>query len=232
VAAFSATFYVFLNEGLYGGPTPYAADVPGETATDAGFPAGYLDRVYRLVALFIDRDYGLLRWAPFFLLAFAGLWFLWRSRRGGMARAVPGVRDIELTAGLCATALGVQLLVAAFLAPTMFGFWFPPRHLLAALPLAIPLAAWGLRHAPRAGSLLALLTLGGSIWLYLDARLGDGKLVTDRPDAPFGPLTDAFPLFDEGAAWPYALAGAIAAALLAVAAFELRQWRRSGLLRA
>ena len=44
---------------------------------------------------------------------------------------------------------GAQLLVAAFLAPTMFGFWFPPRHLLAGLPLAIPLVAWGLRHLPR-----------------------------------------------------------------------------------
>jgi hypothetical protein len=30
-------------------------------ATDASFPGGYLDRVYRLVALFIDREYGLLR---------------------------------------------------------------------------------------------------------------------------------------------------------------------------
>jgi hypothetical protein len=185
-----------------------------------------------VVALFIDREYGLLRWAPFFLIAFAGLWFLWRSRRDGMARAVPGVRDIELTAGLCGAALGAQLLVAAFLAPTMFGFWFPPRHLLAALPLAIPLAAWGLRRAPRTGFALALLTLGGSVWLYLDARVGTGKLVTDRPDAPFGPLTEAFPLFDRGAAWPYALAGLVALALLVVGAFELRQWRRSGLLRA
>ena len=35
-------------------------------------PVGYLDRAYRLVALWIDRDYGLLRWAPVFLLAFAG----------------------------------------------------------------------------------------------------------------------------------------------------------------
>ena len=42
-------------------------------------------------------------------------------------------------------------LVASFLAPTMFGFSFPPRHLLAALPLAIPLVALGLRHMPRTG---------------------------------------------------------------------------------
>ena len=67
----------------------------------------------------------------------------------------PTSAEIELTGGLCALALGVQLLVAAFLAPTMFGFWFPPRHLLAGLPLAIPLVALGLRHAPRTGAALA-----------------------------------------------------------------------------
>ena len=48
---------------------------------------------------------------------------------------------------MCAAALGAQLVVAGFLAPTMFGFWFPPRHLLAALALAVPLVAWGLRRA-------------------------------------------------------------------------------------
>ena len=98
--------YVAINEAIYSGPTPYAADDAGETATDAAFPGGYLERAYRLVALFIDRGYGLLRWAPVFLLAFAGLWWLWRSRRDRLARAVPGVRDMELTAGLCAAALG------------------------------------------------------------------------------------------------------------------------------
>ena len=45
---FSAALYVGINEALYGGPTPYAADVPGETATDASFPGGYLARAYRL----------------------------------------------------------------------------------------------------------------------------------------------------------------------------------------
>ena len=101
-------------------------------------------------------------------------------------------------AGLCAAVLGAQLLVAAFLAPTMFGFWFPARHLVAALPLAIPLVAWGLRHAPRVGSVLAALTLAASVWLYVDVRWGGGSLVDDPPDAPFGPLTDALPQLRRG----------------------------------
>ena len=223
LAGFSVALFVGINEALYDGLTPYGS---AETTTDASFPGGYLERAYRLVALFVDRDYGLLRWAPVFALAFGGLWWLWHSRRERVARAVPAVREIELTAGLCAAALGAQLLVAAFAAPTMFGFWFPPRHLLAGLPLAVPLVAWGLRHAPRVGAVLAALTLAASVWLYVDVRWAGGSLVTDRPDAPFGPLTDAFPFFD-GSIWPNAFAGAIAAGLLVLAAREIRAFRHS-----
>jgi hypothetical protein len=220
LSLFSVGLFVAINEAIYSGPTPYAADVAGESATGADFPGGYLERAYRLVALFVDRSYGLLRWAPVFVLAFAGLWWLWRARRDRLARAVPGVREIELTAGLCAAVVGVQLLVAAFLAPTMFGFWFPPRHLMAALPLAVPLVAWGLRHLPRIGTALAALTVAASAWLYVDVRWGDGSLAADRPDAPFGPLTDLLPLFTPDGGWPFWLAGAVG---IAAAALVLRE---------
>jgi hypothetical protein len=226
VALFSVTLYVAINEALYGGPTPYTADDTGESATDASFPGGYAARAYRLVALWIDRDYGLLRWAPIFALVFVGLWLLYRGKREQLSRAVPDLRSMERAATMCAAALGVQVLVAAFLAPTMFGFWFPPRHLLAALPLTIPLVAWALRHSPRVGVALAALSAAASLWLYLDVRLGDGGLVAPRPDAPFGPLTELFPFFGDSA-WPYALSGAIGAALVALAVFESRHWRQS-----
>jgi hypothetical protein len=227
VSLFSVALYVAINEAVYGGPTPYAADVAGESATDASFPGGYLDRAYRLVALFLDRDYGLLRWAPVFVLAFAGLWWLWHSRRERVARAVPAVREMEVTAGLCAAALGAQVLVAAFLAPTMFGFWFPPRHLMAALPLAVPLVAWGLRHMPRVGVLLAALTAAASAWLYADVRWGDGSLAADRPDAPFGPLTDLLPLFTPDGGWPFWLAAGVGIAVAALVLREARAARHS-----
>ena len=222
LSLFSVAVYVAINEAVYGGPTPYAADVAGESATDASFPGGYLDRAYRLVALFVDREYGLLRWAPVFALVFAGLWWLWCSSRDRLTRAVPGVRTIEVAAGLCAAALGAQLLVAALGAPTMFGFWFPPRHLLAGLPLAVPLVASGLRHLPRVGAALAAITVAGSAWLYADVRWGEGSFVADRPDAPFGPLTDLLPLFGPDGGWAYWLAGAIG---VAVAVFVLREAR-------
>ena len=227
LSLFSVALFVGINEALYGGPTPYSAEIPGESATDASFPGGYLDRAYRLVALFIDREYGLLRWAPVFALAFAGLWWLWRSLRDRLAQAVPGVREIELTAGLCAAALGAQLVVAGFLAPTMFGFWFPPRHLMASLLLAVPLVAWGLRHAPRVGVALSALTLAASAWLYVDVRWAGGSFVTERPDAPFGPLEDVFPLYGPDGGWAYWLAAAIGVAIAALAVREARHSRQA-----
>ena len=144
------------------------------------FPRGYLGRTYRLVALFLDRDYGLLRWAPVFLLAFVGAWMLWRSRRDGLSRAVPDLRAGERVALMCCAALAAQLVVAAFLAPTMFGFWFPPRHLLAALPLAVPLVAWGLRRRPahrhRPGA-----AFGGGLGLALLRTFASATAGWSRP---------------------------------------------------
>jgi hypothetical protein len=225
LALFSVAFYVGLNEALFGGPTPYAALADGGGATGASSALDYLERSHRPVALLLDRDAGLLRWAPVLLLAFVGLWWLWRTRRDRLARAVPQLRELELAAGLCAGALGVQLLVATFLAPTMFGSWFPGRHLIPVLPLAIPLVAWGLRHTPRVGGVLAALTLAASVWLYVDVRWGGGSLAGDLPDAPFGPLTDILPSFESGDDWPYWLAGALGAALAALVLIEARSSR-------
>lgn len=224
---FSVALYVGLNEALYDGPTPYSADFSGETATDTGGAGGYLNRSYRLVALWIDRENGLLRWAPVFALMCVGAWMTYRSRRDHLARAVPQLRVTERAATMCAVAVGAQIVLAAFLAPTMYGYWFPPRHLLAGLPLAIPLVAIGLRKLPRTGTALAALTVVSSVWLYVAVRFGTDGLVTPRPDAPFGPLTALLPSFGRGEVWPFAVAGAIGAALLALVAFEVRHWRHS-----
>lgn len=226
LALFSAAFYVGVNQALYGGFTPYAADVPGETATEAAFPLGYLERSYRLVALFLDREYGLLRWAPVFLLAFAGAWLLWRTHRERLAAVVPAhARTLE-TAALCGAALVAALVVGAFLAPTMFGFWFPGRHILAGLVFAIPLVGWGLRRFPRVGTLLGLIGVAASIWVWASVRWEGGGLVGPLPDAPWGPLVGAFPLFDD-AVWPYVLAGALGVALAAAIGWELARERRA-----
>jgi hypothetical protein len=173
LALFSVALCVGINEALYDGPTPYA---DAEAATGAGGAADYVERVPRLATLFGDPGFGLLRWAPVFALVFVGLWWLWRSRRDHLARAVSGLHATELTVGLCAAVLAVQLVVAVLLAPATEGEWFPARHLIPALPLAVPLVAVGLRRLPRIGVALAVVTVALSAWLYVDVRWGDGDL--------------------------------------------------------
>jgi hypothetical protein len=220
---FSAALYVGINEGLYGGGTPYSAAVGGGSGIDVAFPQVFLGRAYRAVALLIDRQYGLLRWAPVLALAAVGAVVLLRERRSGLARAIPGLQAEESAALLTGATAGAQLLVAVFLAPTMFGFWFPGRVAVPAMLLATPLVALGLRRAPRTGTVLALIGVVASVWLYLDVRLGDAGLASNLPDAPWGPLLHALPLFERGSAYPFVLAGALAIAAAALVARELRR---------
>ena len=221
----SLVVYVTIDDRLYGGLTPSSVAASGEPPTGASSLVDYLSRTPRLAALWIDRDVGLLRWAPVLLLAVYAAWLLWRSRRLGMARAVPERADAEVAAGLSLLVCAAVVLVAVFAAPTLSGDWFPARHLVAAFPVAVGLVAWGLRHAPRTGTVLAALTLLGSAWLAAAFAFGgaDGWV---RPgvDAPYGPLVAALPRSGVGSAWFAIAAAALAAAAVAVVA---REWWRA-----
>jgi hypothetical protein len=197
VAFTSVVVFVEINDKLFGGPTPYSALRGDDTATGAHSAGDYAGRAYRLVALWIDRDYGLLRWAPFLALAFFSLWLLWRARREKLRRALPAHVDAEVAGELLTAVCGIQVVVAAFLAPTMYGEWFPGRQLIAALPCAAALCAWGLRHAPRVGAALAAVTLLASVWFSVQLRVDD-HAGWDRPahsSAPWGPAERALPRF-------------------------------------
>ena len=216
VAFFSLMLSIGFNEAVFGGPTPYSA---ADTVTGAETAADYAERTYRLAALLVDREAGFLRWAPVFALAFVGAWFLYRGGREHLARAIPGLREEQEAARLCALAILAHLVAAAFLAPEVFGFEFPGRWLVAVVPLAIPLVASGMRHAPRAGAGLAALTIAATLWLWFAVRFGDAGLAAARPPAPWGPLESLFPYFGDSAA-PYAATagGALVAALVVVRA--------------
>jgi hypothetical protein len=180
IVVFSAIAYVSVNERLFGGVVPKVVAAGPVTGAD-----GVLDnaaRAGRLATLWVDPGFGLLAWAPVLGLAFLAMWLLWRSHRERLALAMPGQRDAEIAATLCALIVAAQLLVAAFLARSAEGMWFPGLHLVAALPALAALCAWGLRRAPRAGTALAALSLGMSAWLVVAVATGASGLAP--PDLP------------------------------------------------
>jgi len=224
VAFTSVVTYITLNGTLFGGLTPFAADTAPGPPTGAGDAGDYLDRATRLAGLWLDRNAGVLRWAPFLALTGVSVWLLWRARRDRLAAAVPDQAEVDAAAGLLLAVLGAQAVVAALLAPTLFGPWFPGRQFAAVLPLAGALAAWGLRHAPRAGAALAALTLAGSVWLLAALRFGDEGWVMPSTPAPWGPLERLLPDFGAMTAWADAVS---ALALLALAGVVAWEWLRS-----
>jgi hypothetical protein len=218
----SVVVYATINDRLFGGLTPYAAASSGRSPTGADSLWEHLDRLPRLAGLWIDRDVGLLRWAPVLALSLFAAWLLWRSRRVHLARLVEARADAEAAAGLALAVWGAVLVVAAFAAPSIAGEWFAGRQLAAGLPLAAALCAWGLRHAPRTGAALGALTLLGSLWLVLAFAFGSAAGWADHgTDAPLGPAVELLPR--SGSVWFGVAASVLAAALAALVA---REWWR------
>src|SRR4051794_30250047 len=168
--AASLVFYATVNDRFYGGITPRAAG----TTSLPDLPFGYLDRIPRLAGLWLDRSVGLLRWAPLLGLVFFAAWLLYRSRRDQLARVAPARRETEACAGLLLAIVGVIVLVVGlFGTGELRGPTFPDVPLVAAFPSIAALSAWGLRHVPRpVGAVLALFTLGASVWVVIADRRG------------------------------------------------------------
>jgi hypothetical protein len=218
----SLVAFATTNERLYGGLVPEAAGAPLTGLSSAG---DYVDRASRLVALWIDRDAGLLRWAPLFALAFVAAWMLWRSRRDHVARAVPDQRDVEAVALLLVLVCTAQVL-AAVLAPALEGAWFAGRTLVPALPCAAALVAWALRYVPRWLSVvLGAITLVASAWLYVALRVGDVGWAAPASRAPWGPLVVVFPEYGSGSVYPKVVTALVALGLVVLVANEWRQYR-------
>jgi hypothetical protein len=224
VLLFSGVMFVTINDQLYGGFTPAAAGLPGDRLGDLG-ATDFVNRGPRLVGLWLDRTYGILAWAPVIALAFSALWLLWRSHRDHIARLLPERADIEVAALLCGLVCAATVLVATFVAPTMFGFFFPGRYLVAALPVCVGLVAWGLRHAPRIGIALVAWTLVTSVWWYAALRFDGGTIVGPDARTPLGPLDRALPLFGTDSAGVSVALAAVAAGLVALVAWEWRSRR-------
>jgi hypothetical protein len=208
---------VTVDERLYGGVSPVAARL----GPRPDFPGAYVDRLPNLIATWLDRAEGLLRWAPALALGFYAGWLLYRSRRAQLARVAPERGAAEAAAALLLAVCSAQLLVVTFWWSGLRGAWFPGAHYVPALPAAAALVAWGLRHVPRlVAALLAALTLAGSAWLL--GAASDGGWLGAHTDAPWGPVARVFPDFVAEPRWAAAVTVAVVALLGALA---VREWR-------
>jgi hypothetical protein len=167
----SAVIFVTVNDRLFGGLLPTAARVAPGPVTGVDGPVDVLERLPRLAGVLVDRDVGVLRWAPVAALGLLGLWLLVRSRRGGLGRIAPDQTDTEVAASGMAAVGAAAVASAALVQPLLHGPWLAHHAVVAALPLAGGLVGWGLRHAPRLGGALAAITLAGSLWVVVGSRL-------------------------------------------------------------
>jgi hypothetical protein len=222
--------YTALNHALYGGMTPLAADVEHLLLPDLTALGVYVERAPRIAALWLDRDVGIVRWAPVTVLSLFGVWLLWRSHRDSLSRALPARREAEAVAALAVAACTGQLVVAT-LASADFYETFPGRHLLAVAPLAAVLVAWASRHLPRVAVVLGALTLLATAWMLVQLRTGTiGAWSPPASSVPWGPLERLLPSYASGSAWADALTVILAAMVLIVVATQWRAahvWRNS-----
>ena len=162
----SGVIYITVNDRLFGGLTPYAAN--GDAA-----PLGHatlLDRLSRIPGVLLDPGAGLLVWAPFGVLALVSVWLLVRSHRERLSLVAYDQVDVESSALLLVLVCGAVLLVAIVASPSLDGPWYAARDCLPALPSGAGLCAWGYRRLPRVGNALALVTLVGTIVLLVAGR--------------------------------------------------------------
>jgi hypothetical protein len=158
----AAAAYAVAHRAIYGGWTSYATGdhfaSTGELSV-VGTSPHYVGRASRLAALLTDQDFGLLAWAPVYVLLPLALG---AAVRGRARWSLPVV---------CA-----GWLTATFLALTMHGFWWPGRQVVVVLPAAgLALLAWCDGHRRRTQVVLALGALGLLAYagLLLDGYLGD-----------------------------------------------------------
>ncbi|MDP2661772.1 MAG: hypothetical protein Q8R28_13675, partial [Dehalococcoidia bacterium] len=156
--AISAGLFMFYYYYLYGTIMPNVRD-------HAGFslPLGTLQG---MTGLFLDQQWGLVTYSPFYLAAVAGVFLMWRLQR----------RD---GAWLALSTVPVCLFFASY--NQWWGEWCPPaRYLTPILPFAAAPAALVLREARRAGKFLSILLLGFSLFL-MGGFVAAPKLMYNQP---------------------------------------------------
>ncbi len=193
----SAVVYITINDRLFGGLTPASARLSGGSPTGADTVGDQLARVPRLLGVLVDRDAGLLRWAPVFVLALVTVWILVRSVRHRLAAVVHDQVDVEVSGALLALVGLAGAASATFARPSLHGPWLVPPDVVVVLPCLAALGAIALRHHVWTGRVVVVLTLAASAWLLVGARLDDGAGVAPPQGAlPWGGVERVLPRLD------------------------------------
>ena len=164
--AASGALYLLVHRLVWGGWTVYSTGdhftQTGEFSV-VGVQPDYLGRSLRLVALFVDRAYGLVAWQPAWLLVVPAV----------AALCVWGARSARYRAAVVVVPLLTGWAVATWVALTMHGYWWPGRQVVVVLPLAALAVLWWLgRIVPRLQP--AALALGLLGVVHLGVLLVDG----------------------------------------------------------
>ena len=220
LGALSAAIYIWFHLKTFGELTPYnVSAVYGgmSTAETLGLHVEFQDRVYRLWGIFVDRRFGIGRWAPLLLAAVPGMVLLAR-----------GTSSLRLVLGLILT----QLLIAVFVVITMMGWWFAGRTMATVVPLmAAPVALLLSQANVRGRIVIALLGVYSVIVTAGLALAGHSREITiavDPFDMSFPPFQVLSPVFPQYTSWTgetWALTVfwvSLAAASILIAATPLR----------
>lgn len=183
----SGAYFIWFHLATFDSLTPYSVNVvyAGQSSFELiDSHVSFTDRIYRLWGLFIDRRFGLGRWTPILLAAVPAMILL-----------LPRVGKHRLILGLVA----MQALIAAFVAITMMGWWFPGRTMLTVLPLLpAPLTLLIARSGRPVGWGMIILGLYGIAVTGGLAYAGHTGEVTIAVD----PFDMGFPLF-RGLSWAF-----------------------------
>ncbi len=220
----SAGAFIWFHVVTFGGLTPYSVGVVYSGQSTVEILDNHVElreRVYRLWGLFVDRRFGVGRWSPLLLAAIPGLALL------ALGRA-----QHRLVLGL----IGVQVLIATFVAVTIMGWWFAGRTLVTVLPLFVVAVAMAVEAAPRWGRIAAaclgvygvLITAG----LARAALAGEVTIAVDPFDMSYPPYQALSWLFPDYRAWTWETWGLttmwlLLIALSAAAAVRYGKLRRS-----
>ncbi|MEV4422084.1 hypothetical protein AB0L40_19200 [Patulibacter sp. NPDC049589] len=179
VLLLSAFILLTVSDRIYGGPTPWSPQVGWSLPT---FFDGFWDVLQRIflspVGLLIDRDFGLLRWAPVLVLVGVAVWRLVHWRRSRLFRVFADEIHVEVSVLFLLLVFVAATVPYAILSPWPATNWLGGAGAATALPVVAATVGWAWQRVPRAGAALAAVTVVATVWL-LGAGIFDGGAATD-----------------------------------------------------